>query len=69
MADVVMQEFGKCPCGSRILITIYPPAVAHEPPVCEKFAELEPDDFLAYVRGTLEIKRGLNCDYGNVACS
>lgn len=49
---VVMQNLGLCPCGGKIYVSIDPPCVAHEPPTCEKFDDLEPDDFLTYVRKT-----------------
>jgi hypothetical protein len=47
---VMMQDLGLCPCGSRISVNAEQGAIAHEPPVCETFMKLEPDEFLSYVR-------------------
>lgn len=47
---VVMYDIGLCPCGAKIMASLEPPCVAHESPVCQKFSELTPDEFVTYVR-------------------
>jgi hypothetical protein len=51
------EDLGLCPCGRRIYVPTnrnqY--AVIHEMPMCVPFQELEPDEFLRYVR----IARGI----------
>jgi hypothetical protein len=54
MKGLKAEPLGLCPCGGRIFASINPPAVMHAQPECDKFRELEPDDFLAYVRRTRE---------------
>lgn len=46
------RDLGLCACGQRIYSCIIEgiPAVMHELPYCRKFADLEPDKFLTYVR-------------------
>ena len=44
------EDLGLCPCGGKIYADTVRCAVAHEDPVCAKFMELEPDEFLRYVR-------------------
>ena len=60
--DLILMEepvdLGKCICGQPIAATGSMdeaddddiPAVMHKEPICTKFKELEPIDFLAYVR-------------------
>lgn len=43
---------GKCPCGAEIYYTLDPPAVLHALPYCQKFIDLDVDEFLRYVRHT-----------------
>lgn len=46
-----MESLGKCPCGGEIRAeTIITFSVTHTAPPCREFLELEPDEFLAYVR-------------------
>ena len=46
----VAKPLGACPCGKAIFAIVEVCAVVHEVPYCKKFLELEPDEFLAYVR-------------------
>jgi hypothetical protein len=48
-----MKVIGICPCGSKVFASENPPALAHEPPVCQKFDDLEVDEFLTYMRKAL----------------
>ena len=41
---------GLCPCGREIYASVSQFAVIHQVPFCKQFEELEPDDFVAYVR-------------------
>jgi hypothetical protein len=41
---------GLCPCGCKIYASVSQGAVIHQVPFCKKFEELEPDDFITYVR-------------------
>lgn len=41
---------GICPCGVKFLVFENPPAVAHVPPLCSAFIELDATEFLIYVR-------------------
>lgn len=50
---VNMQSLGTCPCGGKIAFSLDPPAVAHEPPICENFFLMDPDEFLTYIRKSL----------------
>ena len=43
-------NLGLCACGAKILADEKECAVAHELPYCKAFKELEPDEFLTYVR-------------------
>jgi hypothetical protein len=43
-------DLGSCACGQRIFATDNPLGVMHAMPYCQKFLELEPDEFLTYVR-------------------
>lgn len=45
-----VEELGLCPCGGKIYADVGRCAVAHDDPVCKPFLELEPDEFLRYVR-------------------
>jgi hypothetical protein len=45
-----ITELGKCPCGEYIGMDENRYAVIHSFPVCDKFDELEPNDFLKYIR-------------------
>ena len=44
------ESLGLCPCGRQIYADVRQGAVVHEQPACEKFIELEPTEFLTYVR-------------------
>jgi hypothetical protein len=46
------EDLGLCPCGRRIYVPAdrNQLAVIHEEPTCLPFLELEPDEFLRYVR-------------------
>lgn len=48
--QVEYQALGRCPCGGEIAWSMDPPSVLHAVPYCAKFLELEPDEFLTYVR-------------------
>lgn len=56
-----MQDLGLCPCGGKLMASVAGdplPALAHEPPVCKAFDELDVDDFLTYVRKQRELAGG-----------
>ncbi len=53
--NVRMEFIGLCICGSKLLASIEPCALAHEPPVCEKFHELEPVEFLKYINNNYKL--------------
>ena len=44
------RDLGLCPCGRRIFASVDQVAVIHEVPYCKQFFELEPLEFLIYVR-------------------
>jgi hypothetical protein len=44
------EDLGRCPCGAKIYADTKRCAVVHEEPVCSPFMELEPDEFLTFVR-------------------
>jgi hypothetical protein len=44
------SSLGLCVCGKPIYAVLYYGAVLHDLPPCAKFIELEPDEFLTYVR-------------------
>lgn len=44
------EDLGLCTCGRRIYADVKQGAVMHDEPACKKFLELEPDQFLTYVR-------------------
>jgi hypothetical protein len=44
------KSLGLCVCGKRIEMVVGHAAVLHDLPPCAKFIELEPDEFLTYVR-------------------
>ena len=46
----IYTPLGLCPCGKAIGASVAFGSVFHAFPPCPKFAELEPDEFLAYVR-------------------
>ena len=39
----------ECPCGQKFVVSLDPPAVIHELPMCTRFLELEPAAFVAWV--------------------
>lgn len=41
---------GACLCGATFYVFENPPAVAHAQPTCKAYDDLEPDEFLAYLR-------------------
>lgn len=43
-------DVGICACGQPIAVSTKDFAVIHKLPQCEQFKQLEPDEFLAYVR-------------------
>lgn len=47
-----MTDLGLCPCGERIFAEENAGAVIHGVPPCEEYLNLEPDEFLTYVRRT-----------------
>jgi hypothetical protein len=49
-SQMPMESLGKCVCGGEIYANVAVCAVAHSHPACAKFLELEPDEFLVYVR-------------------
>ena len=51
-------DLGLCACGQRIYSSEDPIAVMHELPYCQKFKELEPVEFLTYVRRSRGIPDG-----------
>ena len=47
---MVGEDLGTCPfCGGNIAKSSDPPSVMHSLPMCEKYVQLEGDDFLAEV--------------------
>ena len=48
--QLTCDDLGLCVCGKRIGVTREGYAVVHDAPPCQKFLELEPDEFLTYVR-------------------
>jgi len=48
--NIEVEDLGLCPCGQRIYANVKRGAVAHDLPDCVMFRELEPNEFLAYVR-------------------
>ena len=44
------QDLGLCPCGRRIYADSKIGAVVHELPYCVQFRDLDPLEFLSYVR-------------------
>jgi hypothetical protein len=46
----MMNHLGLCPCGGEIAASTDPPCVAHKAPTCKAFDDLDPDEFLTYVR-------------------
>ena len=47
---IVGVDLGLCVCGQRIFATVEGCAVIHDLPYCQKFEELDPYEFLRYVR-------------------
>jgi hypothetical protein len=45
-----MTDLGLCPCGGRIAASRISEGVSHQYPPCQKFIDLEPLEFLKYVR-------------------
>lgn len=45
-----VEELGLCACGRRIYADVTKGAVLHELPYCAAFRDLEPVQFLSYVR-------------------
>lgn len=53
------MDLGECVCGQRIYASRTGIAgVVHEAPACQKFLELEPVEFLKYVRRSRGIPDG-----------
>jgi hypothetical protein len=48
--EIDAKRLGLCVCGRPIYVDIKSCAVLHVLPYCYKFLELEPDEFLTYVR-------------------
>lgn len=48
--EILAEPLGRCPCGGEIHASLDPPSVVHSIPYCAKFLQLEPDEFLTYVR-------------------
>lgn len=51
--QVTMMPLGKCACGQDISASTNfepVPAVAHALPYCKEFEQMDPVDFLTYVR-------------------
>ncbi len=48
---------GICICGGKFYVFEKPAAVAHSVPQCKAFEDLQPDDFLAYIRREKEKER------------
>lgn len=48
-SEIEVTPLGMCPCG-KIIGTIGDTAVIHGTPTCDAFKNLEPDEFLTYVR-------------------
>jgi len=44
------EDLGRCPCGKRIGASRQSFAVVHEVPQCKIFMELEPIEYMRYVR-------------------
>lgn len=44
------EDCGLCVCGRRIYVDAKQFAVLHDEPACKMFLDLEPDEFLTYVR-------------------
>ena len=53
--DIMATPVGSCPCGGEIMVSTEPTGVGHAVPPCSKYLELEPDEFLAYVRKSREV--------------
>lgn len=47
---IKMMLEGRCPCGGKFMVAKDMPAVAHTAPTCVFFDDLEPDEYLTYVR-------------------
>jgi hypothetical protein len=45
-----VEPLGRCPCGGEIAADAEQGAVVHSEPVCQKYLELDPLEFLVYVR-------------------
>jgi hypothetical protein len=48
--ELLMEDLGLCPCGGAIGADKESESVCHAVPLCEKFLELDPLEFLRYVR-------------------
>jgi hypothetical protein len=44
------EDLGLCPCGRRIYADVRKTGLLHEMPMCVPFEELQPEEFLRYVR-------------------
>jgi hypothetical protein len=51
-------DLGVCICGQPISASVEGCAVIHDMPLCQKFLDLEPDEFLTYVRRSRGIPDG-----------
>lgn len=51
-------DIGLCVCGKRIIATTDPCGVAHEDPECETFRQMEPQDFVSYIKAVREFGAG-----------
>jgi hypothetical protein len=47
---IYAEPLGRCACGGEIAADAEQGAVTHSFPVCQKYLELEPLEFLVYVR-------------------
>jgi hypothetical protein len=48
--EMELIPLGNCACGRKIYASKEPMAVAHELPYCKEFEELEPLEFVKFVR-------------------
>ncbi len=52
---IVAKKLLPCPCGKNVYQSLNPPVVIHSEPRCRKFDELEPLEFLRWMRRTYKI--------------
>ena len=58
MKKIEAEDLGLCPCGQQIGANAQTCEVVHGIPPCRPFVELNPTEFLAYVRRS----RGIACE-------